>query len=153
MALLSSYELSTSSDDRTRKFSLKKVERKLTKCIRSWFAPRPGVPYGPSAINDCHCCCERKLLKVFTLECSRQGVPLSKLPHWIHRKYGDFVIQRTLFSGSLGTSIPCVICRKALDRMSIQWRAHIGDEWFKSNDSPPKSRPTHKQKHKLNFRG
>jgi hypothetical protein len=76
------------------------------------------------------------------------------MPYWIHRKYGDFIIQRVLFGGSLGMSFPCVICRKALDRLSIQWRAHIGDTWFKSTDlCVPKSRPTQKQKYKLNFRG
>jgi len=87
------------------------------------------------------------------MQCSRQGVSFAKLPHWIHRKYGDFVVQRKLQSGVLGTSLPCVLCRKALDKMSIQWRAHIGDTWYRSTDPcPPKSRPTQKQRHKLKFR-
>ena len=84
----------------------------------------------------------------------REGVHYSKFPHWLHRKYGDFVVERVLHGGQLGISIPCVICRKALDRSCVQWRAHIGDNWYRSTDpSPPKSRPTQKQKYKLKFRG
>jgi hypothetical protein len=123
-------------------------------CIQRWCVAPPGVPYGPTVINDCHCCAERKMLKTLEMKCIRQGVHFSKIPHWIHRKYGDFVIERVLYGGEYGTSIPCVICRKALERFCVQWRAHIGDMWFKSTDPEvPRSSSNTKTKIKVKFRG
>lgn len=98
-------------------------------------------------------CAERRLIKALNLEARRQGVHPACLAHWIHRKFGDFVVRRMRRDGGHGISIPCVICRKALERYSIQWRAHIGSVWVRSTDpDPPKSKPTNKQKHKLGFK-
>lgn len=103
-------------------------------------------------LNDCHYCAERKLIKSLSLEATRQGVRQSQFPAWIHRKYGDLIVVRELGCGGLGTSLPCVICRKALERMSIQWRAHIGNQWYKSTDeNVPQSKPTLKQRLVLGF--
>lgn len=96
--------------------------------------------------NTCHRCAERNLIRALTLEAGRQGVHPSCLAHWIHRKYGDFIVRRDRGDGTMGTSLPCVVCRKALDKFSIQWRAHIGTLWVRSTDpNVPKSRPTNKQ--------
>ena len=96
--------------------------------------------------NTCHRCAERNLIRELFLEASRQGVHPTCFSRWIHRKYGDLIIRRDLHGGGLGTSLPCVVCRKVLDRMSIQWRAHIGDIWVRSTDpNVPKSKPTHRQ--------
>lgn len=55
-------------------------------------------------------------------------------------------VKRVLGDGNMGISLPCVMCRKALDRLCIQWRAHIGSTWFKSTDPDvPISRPTNRQ--------
>jgi hypothetical protein len=114
-------------------------------------ARRPGVPY--HAISDCKCCAERKLIKGLTLEARRQGIHPTCFAAWIHRKYGDLVVIRVKSDGVLGVSLPCVLCRKALDRLSIQWRAHTGTEWIKSTDpAVPAARPTQKQKVKLGFK-
>jgi len=94
------------------------------------------------------------MLRTLEIKCIRQGVHFSKIPHYIHRKYGDFIIERVLHDGEMGISIPCVICRKSLEKFCVQWRAHIGETWFKSTDPEvPKSRPTQKQRYKLKFRG
>jgi hypothetical protein len=86
------------------------------------------------------------------LQASRQGVGQHHFASWVHRKYGDFVVSRVFFDGGLGTSLPCVICRKALDRYAIQWRAHIGTSWVRSTDvNVPPSRATTKQRMKLGF--
>ena len=103
--------------------------------------------------NNCQRCAERNLIRALTLEAGRQGVHPSCLAHWIHRKYGDFIVRRDRGDGTMGTSIPCVVCRKALDRLSIQWRAHIGQKWVRSTDPHvPKSRPTNKQIRQMKFR-
>lgn len=102
--------------------------------------------------NSCIRCAERNLLRKLILEASRQGVHSACIARWIHRKYGDFIVVRELDDGSLGTSLPCVVCRKTLDRLSVQWRAHIGSKWVRSTDPDvPESRPTHKQKCEWKF--
>jgi hypothetical protein len=92
------------------------------------------------------------MIRSLQLQASRQGVGSAKFPSWIHRKYGDLVVTRVRVDGGHGTSLPCVICRKAMDRLSIQWRAHVGEEWIRSTDEyVPASRATTKQRVKLGF--
>jgi len=113
-------------------------------------AEAASVPY--DAINDCHYCAERRMIRALKMLATRHGVNRSCFSTWVHRKFGDLIIQRILHDGSLGTSFPCVICRKALEKENIQWRAHIGGTWFKSTEENiPKSKPTQKQKYKLGF--
>jgi hypothetical protein len=82
----------------------------------------------------------------------RDGVPNHRFSSWVHRKYGRIVIWRLLHDGTLGLSLPCVLCRKALENVHIEWMAHLGDTWYSSKDSDvPKSQPTHKQKNMLGF--
>jgi hypothetical protein len=92
------------------------------------------------------------MLKNLKLEARRSGIKRECFSTWVHRKYGDMIIFRTLHDGTPGVSLPCVICRKVLDKNSIQWKAHCGQQWFKStDDNIPKSRPTQRQKYKLGF--
>jgi hypothetical protein len=92
------------------------------------------------------------MIRSLQLQASRSGVGSSNFSAWIHRKYGDFVVTRVRRDGGHGTSLPCVICRKALDKFSIQWRAHVGAEWVRSTDQDvPVSRATSKQRTKLGF--
>jgi hypothetical protein len=92
------------------------------------------------------------MIHLLKREASRLGVQRCSFARWIHRKYGDIVVSRTLHDGSPGISFPCVICRKTLERNFIQWRAHFGPVWVKSTDPDlPKSRPTQRQKHYLGF--
>lgn len=86
----------------------------------------------------------------------KAGVPRARFSHWMKRKFGTLVIQRVRKDGQPGTSLPCVMCRKVLDRLKIPWMAHIDEVWVKSTDvCVPVSKPTNKQrgvwaKHKLN---
>jgi hypothetical protein len=97
--------------------------------------------------NNYIMCAERLFFKHVNLEANRAGVKPHQLGNWIHRKYGDVIIERMCGTGELGTSIPCVFCRKTLDRWAIQWRAHSGSQWHRSTDiDVPVSRPTHRQK-------
>ena len=97
--------------------------------------------------NNYVMCAERLFFKHVNLEANRAGVKPHQLSNWIHRKYGDIIIERMRGTGELGTSIPCVMCRKTLDRWAIQWKAHTGSHWHKSNDlDVPDSHPTHRQR-------
>lgn len=107
-----------------------------------------SVPY---VTNDCICCAERKFLHKLQLQASREGIRLGAFPRWVYRKFGRIIIWRDLADGTPGTSLPCVICRKALDRLKIEWTAHKGPVWHTNHDAP-KSIPTHKQASKLSFK-
>jgi len=99
--------------------------------------------------NTTHMCAERRLMDLLRHESSKKGIAPSKFSWWVHRKVGKLVITREKGDGFLGTSIPCILCRKVLDRQMIQWRAHVGDIWVDSHrdaGSLPASKLTQKQK-------
>lgn len=100
---------------------------------------------GLAVPNTCHCCAERRLLGLLREQARREGVAPAGFTHWLSRKHGKFTIVRLRRDGEPGISLPCVICRKALDRMCIQWRAHIGSEWVTQENAPP-SKPTQRQR-------
>jgi hypothetical protein len=75
-----------------------------------------------------------------------------KFTEWLHRKYGELVIIRENIYGD-AVSLPCVLCRKVLDKLDIRWTAHDGTRWVHSKKSEyvPPSIPTNKQKRTLGF--
>jgi hypothetical protein len=71
---------------------------------------------------------------------------------WTYRKFGPIVVQRVRKDGLPGISLPCVICRKTLDRLRMPWMAHVNERWYHSTDADlPQSKPTNKQRSLLNF--
>jgi hypothetical protein len=105
--------------------------------------------------NDCLCCAERKMIKHMLRTCCKKGFDMSEFPHWLHRKYGTMVIYRLRNDGLMGISLPCVLCRKSIEKYKIQWTAFDGFEWIHSlqSDNIPKSRPTNKQRIWMKFTG
>ena len=96
--------------------------------------------------NTPHLCAERRLLQFMKHRSRIEGVKPAGFSHWLHRKSGKLIISRVRCDGNLGTSIPCIFCRKVLDRSCIDWKAHIGNKWFSSNDAVvPVSKLTQKQ--------
>ena len=59
----------------------------------------------------------------------------------------------------MGNALPCVLCRKSLEKYKIKWiacvgEASVGEENWVSSMNPetlPKSKPTHKQRRVLKF--
>jgi hypothetical protein len=85
-------------------------------------------------------------------QANKDGVGLAGFPRWLYRKHGEVVVWRVLADGKPGLSLPCVLCRKTLDRYHIEWRAHLGSTWHSSrDDDTPKSKPTIKQMKTLKF--
>jgi len=75
-----------------------------------------------------------------------------KFSEWLHRKHGKMIILRPRADGTVGISIPCVLCRRQIDKYKIQWVAHDGEKWvFSDKDKTPISKPTAKQIRKLGF--
>jgi hypothetical protein len=98
--------------------------------------------------NSCSCCAERRMLSRLRELSRREGNAPARFVCWAYRKFGEMTIQRTRRDGVMGTSLPCVICRKVLDRLGLPWRAHINEHWVYSTDlDVPDSKPTNKQRH------
>lgn len=107
---------------------------------------------GPEIESNNHICAERKLLKHLYNECLKSGYKPHQFTSWLHRKYGELVVsRRTVFGDSI--SMPCVICRKFLQKHDVRWTAYDGCQWVhsKKTDDLPVSRPTRKQIQTLGF--
>ncbi len=97
--------------------------------------------------NTPHMCAERRFIQYMKHRSRIEGIQPSAFSHWLHRKLGKITITRIRCDGQYGTSVPCVFCRKVLDREFIAWRAHIGDNWVSSRDDVlPVSKLTQKQR-------
>ena len=87
-------------------------------------------------------------------EAVKKGVKPYQFKDWIKRKHGGVMtVWRLRRDGHMGTSLPCVLCRKAIDKYEIQWMAYDGVNWIKSwvDENLPKSIPTNRQKRIFNF--
>ena len=62
-------------------------------------------------------------------------------------------IRRLRKDGIEGISLPCVLCRKAIEKHNIKWCAYDGEQWVYSHksESLPKSQPTNKQRRFMGF--
>lgn len=107
---------------------------------------------GPVMESNNHMCAERQLIRKMYRECLRKGYKPHQFSDWIHRKYGQLIIYRKTVYGD-GISLPCVLCRKAIERYDICWVAHDGERWIHSKKTEilPPSIPTAKQKRLLGF--
>lgn len=83
----------------------------------------------------------------------KKGVPNYKFSSWLNRVHGTMNICRMRKDGVEGISLPCVMCRKAIEKHNIKWRAYDGENWIDSSKTEilPKSQPTNKQRRFLNF--
>ena len=107
---------------------------------------------GPEMISNNHMCAERQLIRRLYRECLKKGYKSHQSTEWLHRKYGHLVIMRRNTLGD-AISLPCVLCRKMIERYDICWAAHDGHQWIHSKKSNqlPQSIPTAKQKRNLGF--
>lgn len=107
---------------------------------------------GPEMISNNHMCSERQLIRRLYRECLKKGYKSHQFTEWLHRKYGHLVIMRRNTLGD-AISLPCVLCRKMIERYDICWAAHDGHQWVhsKKSDQLPQSIPTAKQKRNLGF--
>jgi cytidine deaminase len=107
---------------------------------------------GPVIESNNHMCAERQLIRRMYRECLRKGYKPHQFSDWIHRKYGQLIVYRKTVYGD-GISLPCVLCRKTIERYDICWVAHDGERWIHSKKTEilPPSIPTAKQKRLLGF--
>lgn len=102
--------------------------------------------------SDCVCCAERRLIKTLIRECFKRGNRIFKFSNWVRRKFGTIVISRPTSYGD-GVSLPCVLCRKMIEKHKLKWKAFDGEKWVESKYpfQLPKSQPTNKQRRELGF--
>jgi len=102
--------------------------------------------------SDCVCCAERRLIKTLKRECFKRGNRIFKFSNWVRRKFGTLIISRPTSYGD-GKSLPCVLCRKMIEKYDLKWKAFDGEKWIESKYpfQLPKSQPTHKQRRELGF--
>jgi hypothetical protein len=108
---------------------------------------------GPEIISDSICCAERKMIRRLYREYAKRGyTDRNNFTNWLHRKYGEMVVERKTIHGD-GISLPCVLCRKAIEKRAIKWTAFDGHQWVHSvkTETLPVSVPTHKQIRVLGF--
>ena len=107
---------------------------------------------GPEVISNNHMCAERQLIRRLYYECLKKGYKSHQFTEWLHRKYGHLIICRKNVYGD-AISLPCVLCRKMIERYDICWTAHDGEQWVHSKKTIqlPISMPTAKQKKNLGF--
>jgi hypothetical protein len=105
------------------------------------------------AQSNCISCAERRLIKKLFRDCLKKGNKPHQFSSWLHRKYGELIVERKTCYGH-GNSLPCVLCRKAIEKAGIKWSAHDGSKWVHSEKSEnlPPSIPTNKQSRMLGFR-
>lgn len=105
-----------------------------------------------STENNPRTCAERRHIERLIHIANKKGVPSHNVIRWIRRYEGEFKVNRYLANGEQATSLPCVRCRKALEKYHIKWTAYFDGKWVKWDDEDlPESRPTERQK-KQNFK-
>ena len=84
---------------------------------------------GPEATSNNHMCAERQLIRRLYHECIKKGYKSHQFSDWLHRKYGHLIVFRKNMHGD-AISLPCVLCRKMIERYDICWTAHDGRDGF-----------------------
>jgi hypothetical protein len=92
------------------------------------------------------------MIKTLKRECFKRGNRGHQFAAWVKRKFGTLVIHRETSYGE-GVSLPCVLCRKVIEKYGIRWKAYDGETWIDSliTKNIPKSKPTNKQRRLLRF--
>jgi hypothetical protein len=113
---------------------------------------RSSMSKGPEVVSNNHMCAERQLIRRLYRECLKKGCKSHQFTEWLHRKYGQLIVYRRNIHGD-AISLPCVLCRKMIERYDICWMAYDGIQWVHSKRSEhlPPSTPTPKQKRLLGF--
>lgn len=94
-----------------------------------------------------------KLLDRCTRRACKDGVPDLKVADWLRRKdMGHMTVLRWKADGTLGCSVPCILCRRELLRYDIRFRCVLPDgSWYDGPmDAPdaPVCKMTSMQKNK-----
>jgi hypothetical protein len=82
------------------------------------------------AFNTYRCCAERIVLEKWKRLAIQKGIPRHAVISWIRRKSGGYlVVQRFLSDNTAGCSVPCVLCRREIEKydMLVSCTARSGE--------------------------
>lgn len=118
--------------------------------------PPDRLASSPTA--PCLVAAERRLLNAWVEEARRAGKRPHQIVSWVHKKTGGaFAVWRHRQDGSLGCSVPCVICCKELNKFGLKvYCVQRDGSWFGGKlDEPdaPRSQPTSGQRMQHSFVG
>ncbi len=113
---------------------------------------KSSMSKGPEMISNNHMCADRQLIRHLYRECLKKGCKSHQFTGWLNRKYGQLTVYRQNIHGD-AISLPCVLCRKMIERYDICWVAYDGMRWVhsKKTEQLPSSTPTPKQRRLLGF--
>eukprot|EP00882_Tetradesmus_deserticola_P012991 GHRQ01013775.1.p1 GENE.GHRQ01013775.1~~GHRQ01013775.1.p1 ORF type:complete len:202 (+),score=18.53 GHRQ01013775.1:82-687(+) len=89
-------------------------------------------PAAAEASSSQLCCAERNLLRAWVARATRAGVPRHQVVHWVRRKAGaSITVWRHLADGSLGVSVPCVVCKATLAQFDLRVTCMVAPgQWY-----------------------
>ncbi|GLC37266.1 hypothetical protein PLESTB_001142100 [Pleodorina starrii] len=99
-----------------------------------------------------------ELINTWVVEARKHGQRPHQIAQWIRRKAGTTIcVWRRLQDGSLGCSVPCVLCRQLLQHFDLRVSCVVeGGAWWDGRlDAPdaPASKPTSGQRRRRQFGG
>lgn len=102
-----------------------------------------------SGTHQAHCiegkCAERRLLEQLCRQAHIAGFCGTSGVRWVNRHTRAFVIERLTKDGMPACSLPCLLCRRAMDTYGIRWVAHLDAHNVVTEQDAPPSKFTHRQ--------
>lgn len=78
------------------------------------------------ASSSHRCCAERNVIDAMVTLATRKGVRHMGIAHWIRRKIGArMIIERFLCDDTPACCLPCVLCRRSIERLGISIRCTV----------------------------
>jgi hypothetical protein len=92
------------------------------------------------------CCAARRFLIAARETARRRGVRPWCFARWLWRAFGTLRVARYQKNGVAAASLPCVLCRRALDATGARWTALTRDGCTVNERNAPPSQPTSRQR-------
>jgi len=100
---------------------------------------------GFSVSSNHRCCAERLMLRALCRRARVCGAQRHAVARWVVRHAGAFTVARRSADGAAVVSLPCVLCRRALDGCLIRWTATTREGLTVNEETAPPSVPTSRQ--------
>lgn len=96
--------------------------------------------------NNVRTCAERRAIELLKQRALRKGVSAHNVWRFLYRALNFCVITRRQKNEQLSISLPCVCCRRQLDRLGVRWSACDREGNFVTDDNAPPALKTSRQR-------
>jgi hypothetical protein len=100
---------------------------------------------GHVAMSNHRLCAERVMLRDLCRRARVRGAQPHAIVRWVLRHTGGWEVSRHTADGARGVSLPCVLCRRALDDFHVRWTATTRAGDLVDERTAPRSQPTSRQ--------